>query len=380
MSTASVVRRERCYSPPVVVRVSSVEPRRVGMWLKFGLPMVVLLAGGVSVIYSATIAAVGRLLGCPIWSPVLAYGEALPLLALLAWSRWLAHGGVGGLGWRDLVVYIRSGSPIRIFILFGGVLGALIGMAAAYVPPVIGMGAFFVLFVTGQILAALLMDSTGLMWAKMLPPSRIGISANCMVVLGAIVFQWKSLAAGWRSVGLALVACVPVTIMAGVFAVVQGGLNAKLTNFLILSARTALWSFASGLAVLLCVASAVCPNPNFKALATLEFRTEWWKAVGGLLSVSSLYTMLVMPKFLGFAATTCYMVAGELIVSLIVDHFGLMELATRRVDTVRLFGISIVLLGVVLVQLIRQQQINITPNTPKRDSCCSTEVCTPSFS
>ena len=78
-----------------------------------------------------------------------------------------------------------------------------------------------------------------------------------------------------------------------------------------------------------------------------QWKSVPWYALGagvfGLVVIGAISYMI--PK-VGVAASITTIVAGQLLVSLILDHFGLLGASVRALDVTRLFGIAVVLFGV----------------------------------
>lgn len=78
-----------------------------------------------------------------------------------------------------------------------------------------------------------------------------------------------------------------------------------------------------------------------------EWRTLPWYALGagifGLVVIGSISYMI--PR-IGIAAAITTIVAGQLLVGAILDHYGLLGAAGRSMDLTRGFGMAVVLLGV----------------------------------
>jgi len=78
-----------------------------------------------------------------------------------------------------------------------------------------------------------------------------------------------------------------------------------------------------------------------------EWRTIPWYALGagifGLVVIGSISYMI--PR-IGIAATITTIVAGQLLVGTILDHYGLLGAAVRSMDLTRLIGLAVVLAGV----------------------------------
>ncbi len=82
----------------------------------------------------------------------------------------------------------------------------------------------------------------------------------------------------------------------------------------------------------------------------------WWLWIGGV--VGAIYVggaAAVTPK-LGAGGFLACVVAGQMVVAMLVDHFGLMGIEAKPVNLVRLAGVGLILGGVLLVQLASTTQ------------------------
>ena len=80
--------------------------------------------------------------------------------------------------------------------------------------------------------------------------------------------------------------------------------------------------------------------------------TEWWNWVGGPLGVVVVACGAILAPRLGAAAFIALVVAGQLICSLVLDHFALMGLPEARITVGRLIGVLMVMVGVVCVKFL----------------------------
>jgi transporter family-2 protein len=60
-------------------------------------------------------------------------------------------------------------------------------------------------------------------------------------------------------------------------------------------------------------------------------------------------TVMLVPR-LGVATTFSLIIAGQMIVTLIIDHFGLLGVPVKEVSLARVFGIVLIAGGVVLIR------------------------------
>jgi transporter family-2 protein len=76
----------------------------------------------------------------------------------------------------------------------------------------------------------------------------------------------------------------------------------------------------------------------------------WWNWIGGPLGAAIVLAGAVLAPKLGAAAFIAAVVAGQLCCSLLLDHFGLMNLPRQELTAVRLLGALLVFAGVLLVK------------------------------
>ena len=76
----------------------------------------------------------------------------------------------------------------------------------------------------------------------------------------------------------------------------------------------------------------------------------WWNWIGGPLGALIVLAGAALAPKLGAAAFIAAVVAGQLICSLVLDHFGLMNLPQQALTTGRIIGAAMVFAGVLLVK------------------------------
>jgi bacterial/archaeal transporter family-2 protein len=138
-----------------------------------------------------------------------------------------------------------------------------------------------------------------------------------------------------------------LVIVAGISVVLQQSLNAKLGRNL----NAALWAgFSNYLVGLVCMGLLIIiidePKPSLAAMARIE-RWEWCGGVFGAFFIG--LSIILIPKF-GAARFICLLVAGQMLASLTMDHFGLFGLETKAIDLPRLLGVVLLIGGVALVR------------------------------
>lgn len=76
----------------------------------------------------------------------------------------------------------------------------------------------------------------------------------------------------------------------------------------------------------------------------------WWLWIGGVLGAFYVAAAAALIPRLGTAGFLVLVVAGQIITSVVVDHFGLMGVPSKPINLARVAGVVLILAGVFLVQ------------------------------
>jgi transporter family-2 protein len=78
-------------------------------------------------------------------------------------------------------------------------------------------------------------------------------------------------------------------------------------------------------------------------------RAPWWALVGGLLGAVYVSVALVAVRTLGASGLTAVVIAGQLLISVAIDRFGLLGIAKQQISASRILGLVLLVAGVTLV-------------------------------
>ena len=81
-------------------------------------------------------------------------------------------------------------------------------------------------------------------------------------------------------------------------------------------------------------------------------QTEWWNWVGGPLGALIVLAGAYLTRPLGAAAFIALVVGGQLVASLLLDHYALMGLKEQPITPGRVVGVLLVVAGVVCVKYL----------------------------
>jgi bacterial/archaeal transporter family-2 protein len=138
-----------------------------------------------------------------------------------------------------------------------------------------------------------------------------------------------------------------LALLAGALLPVQTGINLQLRVVFGQPIVAALVSFIVGtIGLALLVAALRAPVPVGEAWV----RSAWWNWIGGLLGAVYIVAAIVLAPRLGAATLVAALVAGQMVASLLIDHYGWVGFAVHPVNPLRILGAVLVVGGVVLVQ------------------------------
>ena len=138
-----------------------------------------------------------------------------------------------------------------------------------------------------------------------------------------------------------------LTALAGAGIVVQQVLNANLRTEL----NSAVWSgFTSYFVGVICMGLLALALRDPLPSVAVAARIPWWAWSGGLFGAIFIGLAILLVPQLGAANFIVLLVTGQMVASLIFDHFGWLGLPQRSVDLPRLVGVALLIGGVVLIR------------------------------
>ncbi len=136
-----------------------------------------------------------------------------------------------------------------------------------------------------------------------------------------------------------------VMVCAGALVAMQAPINSALGRAAG-SFQAAAWSFTVGLIALLCLAALTGGVGTVGRARELE----WYYLVGGgLIGATYVTSVLVMVRTLGAGGVTAATIAGQLSMSVALDHFGLLGLERSPLTAAKLLGIALLVAGTLLI-------------------------------
>lgn len=144
---------------------------------------------------------------------------------------------------------------------------------------------------------------------------------------------------------MTLLVPILLSLLAGFAVPLQAGTNARLGALL----GHPLWATGVSLLVSLLALMVVLlvikvPKPNLSALSG----APWWIWIGGIAGVLYITIALLMAPRLGALNFIMAVIIGQLVISLIIDYFGLVGLPRKDISLQKLVGVLVVVGGFVI--------------------------------
>ena len=137
-----------------------------------------------------------------------------------------------------------------------------------------------------------------------------------------------------------------LALAAGFCLPTQAGINSRLNLWTQSPILAAAISFAVGTLGLVIYALVLrIPIPSFSSMG----QHPWWIWSGGLLGAFLVAATVVLAPRLSAGTMIALIVTGQMITSIVLDHFGLVGYPVHPVNVLRLAGVLLLVGGVVLI-------------------------------
>ncbi len=139
-------------------------------------------------------------------------------------------------------------------------------------------------------------------------------------------------------------ASMGLAVFIGMLLPLQALINAALGRTTFGAVFAALVSFAVGTLVLLAWWGATRPSFDASTLA----QVPWWAWTGGMIGAVYVAAATLLVPRMGAAPLICLVVFGQLVGSLLLDHYGVLH-SRQPIDPLRVAGAVLVIVGALLV-------------------------------
>lgn len=137
-----------------------------------------------------------------------------------------------------------------------------------------------------------------------------------------------------------------MALLSGAFLPIQGGINSRLGKEIASPVHASLISFLVGAAILFIYTILTHQQVQLSGLKTAPLYL--WS--GGLLGAFYVTVIILAFPKIGPALTFGLVVAGQMIISILLDHFNILVAQPHPVNVWKLLGVLMVIAGVIIIR------------------------------
>jgi transporter family-2 protein len=137
-----------------------------------------------------------------------------------------------------------------------------------------------------------------------------------------------------------------IAFVAGAFITIQAGTNSQLKKSLGVPMPAMIVNYLLGVTSI--VLYMLVKREPLPAMAKAG-EAPWWSWTGGLFGAAYGVTAVLLASQMGASTLTALVVTGQLVCSVIVDHFGWVGFEVHPASTWRIIGCMLMVAGLVLI-------------------------------
>ncbi len=138
-----------------------------------------------------------------------------------------------------------------------------------------------------------------------------------------------------------------ITLGIGMILPIQAAVNGKLMRTFGHPVIGATISFVTGTMLLLAYTISLHKRISLNAIRD----TNWYDWTGGIIGVIYVTGIIMIIPRLGAGFAFALIVGGQLLMSLIMDHYGILGLPVNEISWSKIFGVMLLIFGVWLIRV-----------------------------
>ncbi len=139
-----------------------------------------------------------------------------------------------------------------------------------------------------------------------------------------------------------------MALLAGATIPTQAGINAKLNVYTGSPVTASIISFLAGTMTL--IIFAVVTRSPVPALSSFS-GAPWWIWTGGILGAFYVASCIILANNVGAVSMLALILAGQIITSMVLDHYGLLGYQVQPVTMMKVIGITLIIAGVIFIRI-----------------------------
>ncbi|SDL19385.1 DMT family transporter [Lacicoccus qingdaonensis] len=248
---------------------------------------------------------------------------------------------------EKLTVSFFSSQDYSYIWFVGGLMGVVFLTANIVLLPRIGAALTVIVTVTGQMIIGIMIDTFGWFEATPQPLHPMHLAGVLFLIFGIIYMNANKKLAVQRQHSRAWVF---LGLFTGMMPPMQTAVNSALSAEVDSAIFAAFISFLMGTVTLFFIALAVHRRLTFSFRAQgAKFNPLLFSA--GLLGSVYIGMNIVLMPHLGVTLTMMAAIFGQIIMGLLIDHFGLFKLPKQPIDRRRIIAVMFIVAGILMLQI-----------------------------
>lgn len=131
---------------------------------------------------------------------------------------------------------------------------------------------------------------------------------------------------------------------------IQTAINSHLGQTLHSPFFASLVSFTVGASALIILTLMLHRHVKIHTTSEQHGPLKWWHFIGGALGVIFVTTNIILTPVIGVTFTLITVMVGQIIMGLLIDHFGLFGVPHRHITKQRLLGFMLIIIAIIIIQ------------------------------
>lgn len=248
-----------------------------------------------------------------------------------------------------LTFHFLSKQSFHYYWFTGGMIGVIFLTANLLLLPRLGASLTVVISLTGQIMMGVIIDAFGWFGVTIQPLKLNNLLGVVFLMIGIFLMNYVK-SNSKKKLNPYFYFWMITGLISGFGPPIQTAVNSKLSQQINSTLMASLVSFTVGFIILLMIKTV--KNRNFK----LEIKNKTHGKLnpsyflGGALGLIYITVNIFVMPYLGAALTTVSGMLGQMIVALIIDHFGLLGIYKRKVTPRKLVAIVLIMIGILFLR------------------------------
>lgn len=231
----------------------------------------------------------------------------------------------------------------------GGLCGIIFLTGNILLLPRLGAAMTVVTTVTGQMVMSILIDWFGFFHAPVHGISLGRILGVVLMLLGILLMNYLPRAKRKIQTTASSKWWLFAGFGSGLLPPIQTAVNSQLRTAVDSFFLASLISFVVGVIILAIIVAIFVRRFTFSKRKDTGEELPLWAFIGGFLGVAYVTANIVLMPYLGVALTIMILLCGQMVMALLIDHFGMFSIPKQQIDNKRIIGILFIIGGIVLV-------------------------------